>query len=61
MNVLYMADAWNGDERERVEIRTVGDLVRFGERELLSQRNFGETSLLQVKQALKGLGLELNP
>jgi len=44
---------------ESENIRTVGDLVRHTEAELLDVRNFGKTSLEEVKKKLAELGLRL--
>lgn len=44
---------------ERLGIATVGDLAARTEAELLGVKNFGETSLDEVKEALKGIGLTL--
>jgi DNA-directed RNA polymerase subunit alpha len=43
----------------QMNIRTLGDLLRTTEAELLSYKNFGETSLSEIKAMLsqKGLGL----
>jgi DNA-directed RNA polymerase subunit alpha len=40
-------------------INTVRDLVRRSDEELLQVRNFGETTLLEVKDRLKEIGLRL--
>jgi DNA-directed RNA polymerase subunit alpha len=40
-------------------INTVRDLVRRTDEELLQVRNFGETTLLEVKEKLKEIGLRL--
>lgn len=40
-------------------IQNIGDLVRFTESELLKVRNFGKTSLKEVKNKLAALGLSL--
>ena len=40
-------------------IRTLGDLVKKTEAELLSYKNFGETSLTEIKEILKNKGLRL--
>ncbi len=37
----------------------IGDLLRFTESELLKVRNFGKTSLKEVKNKLSALGLSL--
>lgn len=44
---------------ERLSIRTVGELVQKGEAELLAVKNFGQTSLNEVKQRLAEHGLTL--
>ena len=43
----------------KMNIRTLGDLVRKSEQELLSYKNFGETSLSEIKQLLDIKGLRL--
>jgi len=40
-------------------IKTVGQLVAKSERELMSAKNFGATSLTEVKKKLAALGLSL--
>jgi len=40
-------------------IKTIADLVRKTEAELLSQRNFGKKSLSEIGELLKGMGLTL--
>ncbi len=44
---------------KKMQIRTLGDLLRITEAELLSYKNFGEQSLVEIKNmlALKGLRL----
>jgi DNA-directed RNA polymerase subunit alpha len=42
-----------------MNIRTLGDLLRISEAELLSYKNFGETSLVEIKQMLAARGLRL--
>jgi DNA-directed RNA polymerase subunit alpha len=44
---------------KRVGVRTLGDLVKISEAELLSYKNFGETSLLEIKEMLSTKGLRL--
>lgn len=44
---------------EAQEIRTVGDLVRHSEADLLKVRNFGKTTLLEIKTKLREYGLSL--
>ena len=43
----------------KMNIHTLGDLVRQGEQELLSYKNFGETSLREIKEMLADRGLRL--
>jgi DNA-directed RNA polymerase subunit alpha len=43
----------------KMNIRTLGDLVKKTEGELLSYKNFGETSLTEIKEILKNKGLRL--
>jgi len=45
---------------ESVKIRTIRDLITKTEQELLSLRNFGRTSLKEVKEKLAELDLSLN-
>jgi len=42
-----------------MNIRTIGDLLRITETELLSFKNFGETSLKEVRTILESKGLHL--
>ncbi|MGH7163484.1 MAG: DNA-directed RNA polymerase subunit alpha C-terminal domain-containing protein, partial [Planctomycetota bacterium] len=44
---------------EAENVRTVGDLVRLSEADLLAMKNFGKTSLREVKQKLANHGLSL--
>lgn len=44
---------------KKMNIRTLGDLLRITESELLAYKNFGETSLLEIKQMLAAKGLRL--
>lgn len=44
---------------ERLNIRTIGELVQRSEQELLAVKNFGQTSLNEIKQRLGELGLSL--
>jgi len=44
---------------KRVGVRTLGDLVKISEAELLSYKNFGETSLLEIKEMLSTKNLRL--
>ncbi|MGN0911088.1 MAG: DNA-directed RNA polymerase subunit alpha C-terminal domain-containing protein, partial [Thermoguttaceae bacterium] len=44
---------------ENEDIKTVGQLVSRNEDDLLELRNFGETSLNEVKQKLNEIGLRL--
>ena len=45
----------------RAGITTVGELISKGEKELLSLRNFGQKSRLELEERLNALGLSLNP
>ncbi|MEW6249375.1 MAG: DNA-directed RNA polymerase subunit alpha C-terminal domain-containing protein [Planctomycetota bacterium] len=44
---------------KKMNIRTLGDLVRLSEPELLAYKNFGETSLNEIKAVLAKKGLRL--
>ena len=44
---------------ERMNVMTLGHLIRVTEQELLSYKNFGETSLNEVKQMMASKGLRL--
>lgn len=44
---------------KRVGVRTLGDLIKISEAELLSYKNFGETSLSEIKEMLASKGLRL--
>jgi DNA-directed RNA polymerase subunit alpha len=44
---------------KKMNIRTLGDLIRTTEAELLSYKNFGESSLVEIKTMLAGKGLRL--
>lgn len=48
---------------KKMNIRTIGELMRLSEAELLAYKNFGETSLNEIKALLtkKGLRLGLSP
>jgi len=43
----------------KMNIKTLGDLIRHTEQELLSYKNFGETSLQEIKDMLASKGLYL--
>ncbi len=43
----------------KMNIRTLGDLLSVSEAELLSYKNFGETSLREIKNTLESKGLRL--
>jgi DNA-directed RNA polymerase subunit alpha len=43
----------------KMNIVTLGDLVKLSEQELLSYKNFGETSLNEIKEILNSKGLRL--
>jgi len=44
---------------KKMQIRTLGDLLKVSEVELLSFKNFGETSLVEIKIMLASKGLRL--
>src|SRR3954454_18914871 len=44
---------------KKMNLRSIGDLLKTGEQELLSYKNFGETSLNEIKALLASKGLRL--
>jgi len=44
---------------KKMNIRTLGDLTRVNEQQLLSSKNFGETSLSEIKEVMATKGLRL--
>lgn len=44
---------------QKMGIETLGDLTRTSEQELLASKNFGETSLVEIRDMLHAKGLEL--
>jgi DNA-directed RNA polymerase subunit alpha len=44
---------------KKMNIRTLGDLTRVTEQQLLSSKNFGETSLSEIKEMMSSKGLRL--
>jgi DNA-directed RNA polymerase subunit alpha len=44
---------------QKMGVRTLGDLCRTSEQELLTSKNFGETSLVEIRDMLSSKGLEL--
>ena len=44
---------------QKMGIDTLGDLTRVGEQELLSSKNFGETSLIEIREMLGNKGLSI--
>src|SRR5438132_4437912 len=40
-------------------VMTLGDLARTSEADLLASKNFGETSLVEIKEMMASKGLEL--
>ena len=44
---------------DNLEIRTIGDLLRHSENELLASKNFGQTSLNEIRRKLESLGFQL--
>ncbi|MEK7449205.1 MAG: DNA-directed RNA polymerase subunit alpha C-terminal domain-containing protein [Planctomycetota bacterium] len=45
----------------KMKVATVGDLTKYSEPELLHMKNFGQTSLNEIKQKLALMGLSLKP
>jgi DNA-directed RNA polymerase subunit alpha len=55
---------WSGRVKklhEKLSFITVGDLLRNTEKDLLKNRNFGQTSLKEIRARLSTLGVELRP
>src|SRR5690606_34336099 len=44
---------------KKMNLRTIGDLLRTSEQDLLGYKNFGETSLSEIKALLASKGLRL--
>ena len=44
---------------QKMGIQTLGDLVRTSEQQLLASKNFGETSLVEIREMLSSKGLSL--
>jgi DNA-directed RNA polymerase subunit alpha len=44
---------------KKMNIKTLGDLTRVSEQQLLSSKNFGETSLSEIKEMMSSKGLRL--
>jgi DNA-directed RNA polymerase subunit alpha len=44
---------------KKMNVRTLGDLLKVSEQELLAHKNFGETSLNEIKSLLAARGLRL--
>jgi DNA-directed RNA polymerase subunit alpha len=44
---------------KKMSIRTLGDLLRITEAELMSYKNFGDSSLVEIKKMLSARGLKL--
>lgn len=44
---------------KKMNIRTVGDLARISEAELMAYKNFGETTLMEIKSVLTQRGIKL--
>ncbi|MCW5776334.1 MAG: tetratricopeptide repeat protein [Phycisphaeraceae bacterium] len=44
---------------KKMNIRTLGDLINYTEAELMSYKNFGESSLAEIKRMLTSKGLRL--
>ncbi|MDP7378943.1 MAG: DNA-directed RNA polymerase subunit alpha C-terminal domain-containing protein, partial [Pirellulaceae bacterium] len=41
---------------QKMNIRTIGDLTHVSEAELLASKNFGETSLIEIREMLSTKG-----
>lgn len=44
---------------QKMGVRTLGDLTRTSEQDLLASKNFGETSLVEIREMLHSKGLDL--
>ncbi len=44
---------------QKMGVQTLGDLVRTSEPELLASKNFGETSLVEIREMMASKGLSL--
>jgi DNA-directed RNA polymerase subunit alpha len=44
---------------QKMGVRNLGDLTRLSEQDLLSSKNFGETSLKEIKEMMESRGLKL--
>src|SRR5207244_11214193 len=44
---------------KKMNIRTLGDLTRVNEQQLVSSKNFGETSLNEIKEMMTSKGLRV--
>ena len=44
---------------QKIGIESLGDLARCSEQELLASKNFGETSLVEIREMLQSKGLDL--
>ncbi|MBY0230665.1 MAG: tetratricopeptide repeat protein [Gemmataceae bacterium] len=44
---------------KKMNIKTLGDLTRVSEQQLLASKNFGETSLAEIKEMMQAKGLRL--
>jgi len=44
---------------QRMGLETIGDLTRVSEQELLNSKNFGETSLVEIREMLANKGLSI--
>jgi len=44
---------------QKMNIKSIGDLTRVTEQELLSSKNFGETSLVEIRDVLATMGLQI--
>ena len=46
---------------QNLNIRTIGDLLKYSESDLMAVKNFGNVSLNEIKEKLAGLGISLRP
>jgi DNA-directed RNA polymerase subunit alpha len=44
---------------KKMNIKTLGDLTRINEQQLLASKNFGETSLTEIQEMMQAKGLRL--
>lgn len=49
----------NMRDHRKMEVETIGDLLKYKKSEYMSVRNFGKISMLELEELLRPLGLEL--